>query len=103
MNLDQLLAWLSSHGITIAERVKAPNGEVLVFTGRRSVPWDGRPQWYALPLKGGQNRVAKREIEALLRHFAHGELQIPRLATVAAGGNLVMQPVHGQDPADPKN
>jgi len=101
MNLDQLVAWLNSHGISVAERVKTPKGEVLIFTGKRPLPWDGRPQWYALPIKTGQSTVNVREIEALLRHFAHGELQIPK-TPLAAGGNLAVQPVHGAKVYDPK-
>jgi hypothetical protein len=93
MNINQLLAWLSSHKITVAERVPATGGEVLIFTGKRPLPWDGRPQWYALPVKNGQAQVAIREIEALLRHFTHGELQIPK-GSPAIGGNLAVQPLH---------
>ena len=91
MNLNQLLAWLNSHQISVVEKVKANGGEVYVFVGKRPFPWDGRPQWFALAVRDGQTIVAMREIEALLRHFGHGELEIPKAA--AAGATLAMQPL----------
>jgi hypothetical protein len=93
MNINQLLAWLNSHQITVVEKVKTYSGEVYVFVGKRPLPWDGRPQWYALAVKDGQTTVATKEIEALLRHFTHGELQIPKAAP-AIGSSIAIQPLH---------
>jgi hypothetical protein len=92
MNLDQLLLWLSKHGITVAEKVAEPEGVVYTFTGTRPFPWDGRPQWTSLAVKTGQTRVAKREIEGILRHFAQGQLEFPKPTDCTAIG---VQPVIG--------
>src|SRR5438309_4891607 len=93
MNLNQLLAWLKSHQITVVEKVKTSGGEVYVFVAKRPLPWDGRPQWFGLAVRDGQTIVAMREIEALLRHFSHGELEIPKPVS-AVGSSLAMQHLH---------
>src|SRR5260370_24967555 len=95
MNVSQVLAWLKWHKISVVEKVKTKGGEVYVFVGKRPLPWDGRPQWFALAIKEGQTIVAMREIEALLRHFTHGELDIPKPAP-AIGSSLTMQPLHNK-------
>jgi hypothetical protein len=95
MNVDQLIAWLNQNGIKLSERVSVEDGETLTFLGARPIPWDGRPQWATLAIKKGQTKVAKREIEGLLRHFAHGELTIPTSAKAATiTENLAVQPLH---------
>src|SRR5713226_5186964 len=105
MNLEQLLSWLEQNGITVAEKVPQPGGVVFIFTGTRPFPWDGRPYWFALPLKVRQTQVARKEIEALLRHFCHAELAIPRGApkAAAAGQAIGLQPLHSLSPTDLKN
>jgi len=82
--------WLKTVNITVAEDAKESGKHTLTFTGKRGFPWDGRPQWYVLVLKETQTKVRKREIEALLRHFAQGQLEVPRAADCTA---IAVQPV----------
>jgi hypothetical protein len=99
MNVNQLIAWLKDNGITLSERVSVEGGEVLTFVGTRPLPWDGRPEWTSLPIKTGQMKVTRKEIETMLRHFAHLELAIPRSARAAAAcDNIGVQPLHPEIP-----
>jgi hypothetical protein len=102
MNLDELLPWLKKNGITVAEKVAEPGGYVLNFTGTRPFPWDGRPQWSSLAIKDGQTKVSRREIEALLRHFAQGQLQLPK-APAKDCTAIAVQPVVKSPDAPLKN
>src|SRR5258708_405936 len=93
MNLDQLLAWLNSHQISVVEKVKTNGGGGKNFLGDGPFSLVRRPPRVSLPVKNGQKVVAMREIEALIRHFTHGELEIPK-PTPAIGSSLAMQPLH---------
>jgi hypothetical protein len=77
MKLDQLLSRLEKHKITLAEDKHLPDGtRVLTFvTHLPTYPFgEGRHTWYSLPLSPGQQEVSKKEVDALLRHLWHGEL-----------------------------
>jgi hypothetical protein len=100
MNKEQLIAWLRDNDITLADCVPQKGGEVLIFMGRRPFPWAGEPRWASIAIKDGQSKVATKEIEALLRHFSHGELAIPRAkAKAAAAQNLAVQPIQSEHPS----
>jgi hypothetical protein len=102
MNKEQLIAWLKEYDITIADCVPQEGGEVLIFMGRRPLPWAGEPRWASIAVKHGQTRVATKEIESLLRHFCHAELTIPRAkATAASAQNFAVQPLQSELPVSP--
>jgi hypothetical protein len=95
MNKEQLIAWLKDNDIILADTVPQEGGEVLIFMGRRPLPWSNEPRWAAIAVKDAKARIATKEIEALLRHFCHAELAIPRPKAYAASAqNLAVQPLH---------
>ena len=76
MNLEELLSRLAKHAIRIAEDKQLPDGtRVITFvTHLPSFPFGRRNTWYPLVLSPGQTDVAQAEIDALLRHVCHAEL-----------------------------
>jgi len=79
MNIEKLIHWLSSHHIEVLEdRTRADGARTITFT--TALPYgelDGRHVWYPIVLFKDQTEVSRSEIEALLRHLWHGELEIP--------------------------
>lgn len=80
MNVEKLRRWLSKHQIDVIEDRLQPDGSrVLIFTTQLpQFPFAGRHVWYTLVLSPGQEDVSESEIDALLRHCWHGELEIPK-------------------------
>ncbi len=79
MNIEKLIHWLSSRHIEVLEdRTRADGSRIITFT--TALPYgelDGRHVWYPIVLFKDQTEVSCSEIEALLRHLWHGELEIP--------------------------
>jgi hypothetical protein len=79
MNIEKLIHWLNTHHIEILEdRTDADSSRTITFT--TALPFDeldGRHVWYPIVLFKDQTEVSRSEIEALLRHLWHGELEIP--------------------------
>ena len=79
MNIEKLIHWLSSHRIEVLEDLSLADGSrIITFTA--SLPFgelDGRHVWYPIILFKNQTEVSRAEIEALLRHLWHGELELP--------------------------
>ncbi len=79
MNIEKLIHWLSKHQIEVIDDRQEANGfRVIYFTAQLpEVPHHGRNVWYTLVLSKGQTEISQSEIDALLRHCWHGELEIP--------------------------
>jgi hypothetical protein len=79
MNVEKLIHWLSSHHIEVLEdRTLADGSRIITFTAALPLgQLDGRHVWYPIVLSKDQTEVSRAEIEALLRHLWHGELEIP--------------------------
>jgi hypothetical protein len=103
MKITELLPWLKELGINLVGRDDQEGGEVLIFSGTRPFPYDNRPRWVTLAVKDGQQTVAKREIQALLRHFCHGEAVFPKAMVRAAAAGIAVQPIHAQPEIERKN
>lgn len=80
MNIEKLIHWLGSHQIEVLEdRNHADGCRVITFI--TSLPGPevmARHVWYPLVLSKNQTEVSRSEIEALLRHLWHLELEIPQ-------------------------
>jgi hypothetical protein len=75
MNFNTLLERLKKHGIRISEVREFEDGRrIYLLVSKLPFPFSGKEEWYALKRKPGQNRVDVEEIEALLRHLWHAEL-----------------------------
>jgi hypothetical protein len=76
MNLDELLSRLKKHAIIIAEDKKLPDGTRIInfVTHLPLFPFGRQNTWYPLVLSPNQTEVAKPEVDALLRHVWHAEL-----------------------------
>jgi hypothetical protein len=76
MNLDELLSRLKKHAIIIAEDKKLPDGtRIITFVTHLPLfPFGRQNTWYPLVLSPDQIEVAQPEVEALLRHVWHAEL-----------------------------
>ena len=79
MNIEKLIHWLNAHHIEILEdRNHADGSRVITFTAPLPGPeTSGRHVWYPIVLSNDQTEVSRSEIEALLRHLWHLELEIP--------------------------
>ena len=79
LEIGKLLRWLKKHNIELVEdRLQADGSRVLMFsTELPGLPFGDRHVWCPLVIKPGQFDVSHAEIEALLRHCWHGELEIP--------------------------
>jgi hypothetical protein len=80
MNLEKLLRWLNKHQIELAEnRLQKDGSRVLTFTTQLpQFPHAGRHVWCTVVLSPGQNSLSESEIDTILRHCWHGELEIPK-------------------------
>jgi hypothetical protein len=80
MNIEKLRRWLSKNNIDVAEERLQADGSLIVYftTQLPTFPFGGRHVWYPLILRQGQTEVSQSEIDALLRHCWHGELEIPK-------------------------
>jgi hypothetical protein len=79
MNFDKLLARLREEaGVTVAEERLLPDGTrvYILVTHVSFFPIAPRHIWYALVRDPGQDRLEEEEVEALLRRFWHGEIDI---------------------------
>jgi hypothetical protein len=76
MNLEELLARLKGIDVTVAEDRRFPDGRrILILTSfLHFFPLAPHHRWYPLVLNSGQDWVDQSEVEALLRHFWHAEL-----------------------------
>jgi hypothetical protein len=76
MPIDALLSRLSKHHIKLAEDRRFPDGSrVLIFvTHLPSFPFGRSNVWYTLVISPGQDDISKSEVDALLRHVWHAEL-----------------------------
>jgi len=79
MQIEKLKQWLSRHGIEATEdRQKADGSRVITFvTELPNFPHGGRKAWCSLPVDKGQSEISESEIQAILRHCWHSELEIP--------------------------
>jgi hypothetical protein len=79
MRLDKLISWLSKHNIKVVEdTLQADGSRILQFsTELPRFPFGDRHVWATLVIDPGQERVSESEIETLLNHCWHGELEIP--------------------------
>jgi hypothetical protein len=81
MLIAKLIPWLNKHKINLVEDTLQPdNSRVLIFTtDLPKFPFgEDRHVWATLVVDPGQESVSESEVEALLRHCWHGELEIPR-------------------------
>jgi hypothetical protein len=81
MKITKLIAWLKKHKINLIEDTLQPEGcRVLIFTtDLPRMPFgEDRHVWATLVIEEGQEDVSESEIDSLLRHCWHGELEIPR-------------------------
>lgn len=76
MKLEELLSRLEKHKITKAEdRTLVDGTRVILFvTHLPSFPFGRQNVWYPLVLAPGQTDVYQPEVDALLRHLWHAEL-----------------------------
>jgi hypothetical protein len=76
MPASLLLDKLKEAEIEVKETRKLSDGtEVKILVGTLpKFPTGERPTWYPLVLLPGQSDIDRREVEALLRHFWHFEL-----------------------------
>ena len=79
MNIEKLVHWLSSHHIEVLEDRKYADGSrVITFTAPLPGPEaEQRHVWYPIVLSKDQTEVSRPEVEALLRHLWHLELDVP--------------------------
>jgi len=75
MPVEELLSRLRSHKIEVEER-RLPDGTrlLLCVTHLPIFPFGRRNVWHVLALSPGQTDVAKQEVDSLLRHLWHAEL-----------------------------
>ena len=79
MNIARLLARLKNEAsVFVAEERKLSDGTIVYILGTHVsfFPLAPRHIWYALVCEPGKDRIEAEEIEALLRHFWHGEIDI---------------------------
>jgi hypothetical protein len=79
MNISSLLARLKSEAsIVISEERKFPDGTVVYILESPVTffPQAPRHLWYNLVMSPAQTHVDEAEIEAILRHFWHAEIDI---------------------------
>lgn len=75
MLVEELLSRLKKHKIDIEDR-KLPDGTRLLIcvTHLPSFPFGRKNVWHVLPLSPNQIEVAQQEVDSLLRHLWHAEL-----------------------------
>jgi hypothetical protein len=81
MLITRLIPWLKKHGIEVVEeRLHPDSSRALIFsTNSPALPFgEGRHVWCVLVIDGEQTEVSESEVESVLRHCWHGELEIPR-------------------------
>ena len=76
MNVKELLSRLASIGVHDREIPLGQNGILHLLSCKLPpFPFGGREHaWYPLLLKNGQETVDREEVEAILRHLWHSEL-----------------------------
>lgn len=81
MLIAKLIPWLKKHNIDVVEQSLQPDSSrVLIFSTNlpRFPSGEDRHVWASLVIDAGQTEVSESEIETVLRHCWHGELEIPR-------------------------
>jgi len=81
MLIAKLIPWLKKHNIDVVEETLQPDSSsALIFsTNLPRFPFgEERHVWASLVIDYGQTEVSDAEIESVLRHCWHGELEIPR-------------------------
>jgi len=81
MLIAKLIPWLKKHGIEVVEETLLPDSSrALIFsTNLPKVPsGEDRHVWAVLVVDGNQTEVSESEVESVLRHCWHGELEIPQ-------------------------
>jgi hypothetical protein len=81
MLIAKLIPWLKKHNIEVVEETLLPGScRVLIFsTNLPRFPFgEDRHVWATLVLDPAQDSVSDSEVESVLRHCWHGELQIPK-------------------------
>jgi hypothetical protein len=80
MNISSLLAKLKSEAsIVLSEKREFPEEGIIVYILESPVtffPQASRHLWYNLVVASGQVDVEEEEIEAILRHFWHAEIDV---------------------------
>jgi hypothetical protein len=77
--ISALLASLQKQAkVKVAETRQLENGtEVKILVGTLPVfPHGERPTWYPLVILPGQESIDMREVEAILRHFWNGQINL---------------------------
>lgn len=88
LSLERLLAELKNAGIQLIELRQLPDEGVDVYTFRAPAPafpfGQGRKFfWASLSVERGVDTVSRKEVEALLRHLWHAEMEFDYRALAA--------------------
>lgn len=81
MLITKLIPWLKKHGIEVVEeRLQPDSSKALIFsTNLPAFPHgEARHVWAVLVVDDNQTEVSDSEVESILRHCWHEELEIPR-------------------------
>lgn len=76
MNIEKLLARLKNEASVVVGEKRERDGTItyILESHVSFFPMGPRHLWYALVVEPGQQRVEQEEINAILRHFWHGEI-----------------------------
>jgi hypothetical protein len=81
MLIAKLIPWLRKHNIEVVEETLLPGScRALIFSAElpRFPSGEERRVWTTIILDPGQDSVSDAEVESILRHCWHGDLEIPR-------------------------
>lgn len=81
MLIAKLIPWLKKHKIEVVEETLLPDScRALIFSSElpRFPSGGHRHVWATIILDPGQDSVSESEVESILRHCWHGDLEIPR-------------------------
>ena len=77
MSLSELLAKIEAHPDIEIEKRELPDGtQIYIFASELPMPRAYEPRWYPLVIAHGQTEVARKEIDAMLRHLWQFQLDI---------------------------
>jgi hypothetical protein len=74
MKVETLLAKLRGSEIAVEDRRKPDGSGIIIASAVLPFPYVPKPVWGTLILSPGQEEVTRAQVEALLRHVWHGEL-----------------------------
>jgi len=81
MRLEDLITWLTSKGITVAEKREITSAKKTVYIFTAKLPefpfGPNKWRWFPITVDQGQNEIPREEIEAMLRHFWFANLAVP--------------------------